>query len=101
MNFNGAPADSVEDEVGFNNQHAIAVLTEFRVSGNAPQKGMLLKPANPYIELGNKRGCSHGTVVCDELQYGKEVLLSGREIPEGDLSGHELGGGVSSSSGGE
>lgn len=57
MDFNGVAADDVEDEVGFDNQYPVTVLPEFRMSGNASQKRVILKLAEPFIDLVNERQC--------------------------------------------
>ncbi len=54
MDFNRFPADDVEDEVGFNNQNAVAVFPQFRMARHATQEWVLLKQSDPLIQLFDK-----------------------------------------------
>ena len=57
MYFNRPPADDVEGKVGFNNQDAVTVFSQFRMARGASQERMLLKQSNPFVELLDKRKC--------------------------------------------
>ena len=98
MDFNGVAADDVEDKVGFDNQDPVTVLSEFRMSGDASQERVILKLAEPFIDLFNEGQCPSWTVICDEFQNGKEIVLGNRQIPKGSLTGHVLDGAAWSSS---
>ena len=54
MDFNRQSTDDVEDKVGFNNQNAVAILSESRMARHTAQERMLLKETNSSIELLDK-----------------------------------------------
>ncbi len=98
VNFNGVSADDVEDKVRFHKQDPIAVLPEFWMPGNASQKWVVFKLADPFIQLVDKGYCSGWAILCDELQNGKKVVLSNGKIAKRGFNGHEPDDGVLSSS---
>jgi hypothetical protein len=49
---------------------------------------MMLKLSDALIKSLDKRKGSTRTILCDELQNGKEILLSGRKVPKRNFTGH-------------
>jgi hypothetical protein len=90
MNLDSLTADDVEDEIGLDHQDPIPIFAEFGMSGGSSQKRMMFKLCDTFIQSVDKGKGSMGTVMCDELQDGNEILLGGRKVPKGGFTGHSL-----------
>jgi hypothetical protein len=88
MNLDSLATDDVEDEIGFDNQDPIPIFTKFGMSRCSSQKRMMFKLCDTFIQSVDKRKGPAGTVFCDELQNGMEIILGNRKVPKCGFTGH-------------
>jgi hypothetical protein len=88
MYLDNPSTDDVENEVGLNNQDTITVLSEFRVARDPSKERMTHKPSNAVIKPIDEGKCPAWTLLCDELENGREIVFSCRKVAECDFTGH-------------
>jgi hypothetical protein len=86
--LNSLPANNVEDKIGFNDQNSVAVLAKLRVTRNTTGKRLMPELSDSYIKLINKPDCPVRAFLCNELENGDQIVLSGRKTPKGRFTGH-------------